>query len=275
MITAILVKNPEKVVIGIGVGMHGAVDVERGIGLYAPLLHLTEIPLKADLEKEFDVLLKVDNDVRALAFGEYWFCEESRDKNMVTVNIGHGVGAGIVLNGQLFHGEHDLAGEIGHMTIDLAGRPCSCGNNGCWQTLVAGPAIAEAAVREITLGKDSIIRDLANGELGEIEGETVYEAALQGDPLAIDILHKTGEYIGIGLTNLIHMVNPAKIIIAGGVANAGEFMLDNIKETIARRGLTDQAKATEIVYSSRGIYGTAIGAASLVLADVFLDISED
>ena len=101
---------------------------------------------------------------RALAFGEYWFCEESRDKNMVTVNIGHGDVAGIALNGQLFHGEHDLAGEIGHMTIDLAGRPCSCGNNGCWQTLVAGPAIAEAAVREITLGKDSIIRDLANGE---------------------------------------------------------------------------------------------------------------
>ena len=222
-----------------------------------------------ELEAEFDVPVKVDNDVRAMAFGEYWFGKGQHNENMVTVNIGHGVGAGIILNGQLFHGEHDLAGEIGHMTIDLSGRLCSCGNIGCWQTLISGPAIAETAVDHLMLGTASELRKMVNDHIEKIEGKTVYEAALAGDELAINILQETGKFIGIGLTNLIHMHNPAKIIIGGGVSNASEFILPKIKETLAIRGLTNQAKATDIACSTQGVFGTAMGAAAIVLGEIF------
>ncbi|MFK4997165.1 ROK family protein [Bacillus sp. N9] len=159
--------------------------------------------------------------------------------------------------------EHDVAGEIGHMTIDLSGELCSCGNIGCWQTLVSGPAIAKEAVRQLSNGKTSSLTNET------IDGKAVYEAALAGDSLAIDVLTKTGKYIGIGLTNLIHMFNPTKITITGGVAKAHKFLLPEIKQTLWKRGLTDQAKTTEIDCSSQGQYGTAIGAATLVLATIF------
>ncbi|MBS4208265.1 ROK family transcriptional regulator [Bacillus sp. FJAT-50079] len=255
----------EQEVVGIGIGMHGAVDHEQGIALFAPILHLKNIPIASMLESDFSMPVIVDNDVRALAFGEYWLKNQEQKGTFVTVNLGHGVGAGIVHDGRLFHGEHDLAGEIGHMTIDLSGEQCSCGNIGCWQTLVSGPAIAKEAMRQLAHRKDSTLANQA------IEGKTVYEAALAGDPLAIDVLRKTGEYIGIGLTNLIHIFNPTKITIAGGVAKAHEFLLPEIKQTLWNRGLTDQAKTTEIDCSTQDQYGTAIGAATLVLANIFLE----
>ncbi|MBS4200423.1 ROK family transcriptional regulator [Bacillus sp. FJAT-49732] len=258
-----------KEVIGIGVGMHGAVDVETGTSLFAPGLNLRDIPIKKALEAEYDVPVKIDNDVRAMAFGEYWFMEEKKDENIVTVNIGIGVGAGIVLNGKIFHGKYDLAGEIGHMTVDLNGNQCSCGNIGCWQTLISGPAIGEAAIKQLELNPNSHLLDMIDGEKHKIEGKTVYEAAIAGDSLCIKILEKTGEYIGIGLTNLIHILNPSKIIIGGGVANASPIILPKIKETIAQRGLTNQAKATPIYCSDLGSFGTAIGACALILGEIF------
>ncbi|MBS4219308.1 ROK family transcriptional regulator [Bacillus sp. FJAT-49711] len=262
-------EHETKEVIGIGVGMHGAVDVDKGTSLFAPGLNLRDIPIKKILEAEFDVPVRIDNDVRAMAFGEYWFMEEKKDENIVTVNIGNGVGAGIVLNGRIFHGKYDLAGEIGHMTIDLNGNRCSCGNIGCWQTLISGPAIAEAAVKQIDIHSDGILFKMIEGDLTKIEGKTVFEAAISGDALSKDILEKTGEYIGIGLTNLIHILNPAKIIIGGGVANASPIILPKIKETILKRGLTSQAKSTPIYCSNLGSYGTAIGACALILGEIF------
>ncbi|OAK71419.1 ROK family transcriptional regulator [Lederbergia galactosidilytica] len=262
-------QHQEKELIGIGIGMHGVVDVASGISVYAPGLNLHEIPLKDELERRFDLHVKVDNDVRAMAFGEYWFSNGKNHDNMAVLNIGRGVGAGIILNGKLFHGEHDLAGEIGHMTIDIHGKQCSCGNHGCWETLISGPAIGVEAEQQIIQGRDSIIRSLVTNNDEKLDGKLVYEAALMKDPLALEILEKTGVYIGIGLTNLIHILNPTKIIIGGGVAQAEPFILPMIKETIANKALTEQAKDTEIFCSKQGIFATANGAAALVLGEIF------
>lgn len=268
-ISKLIESHQNKEIIGIGVGMHGVVDVATGTSVFAPNLNLRNIPLKEELEKEYNVLVKVDNDVRAMAFGEYWYSDVETSKNMVTVNIGHGVGAGIVLNGELFHGDHFLAGEIGHMTIDVAGRKCTCGNTGCWQTLVSGPAIAEIAKEKSVQHPETDILSLVNGDVDKINGETVYSAATNGDALAIEILQEAGDVIGIGLTNLIHMLNPEKIIIGGGVAKASEFILPRVKDTIAKRGITNQAKSTLISCSKQGKNATAMGAAALVLGEIF------
>ncbi|TLS38570.1 ROK family transcriptional regulator [Pseudalkalibacillus caeni] len=262
-------KGQEDKIIGIGVGMHGVVDVKKGLSLFAPILQLRNIPIKEYLEKEFGILVKVENDARALALGESWFGNGDGVENSVTINVGSGIGAGIVINGKLFHGENDIGGEIGHMSIDINGPECSCGNNGCLQTLAAGPALAEKARREISKGKKSILKEMVKDNLEEIDGKLIYEAALKGDQLSIDIFKEAGEYLGIGLTNLIHTINPQKIIIGGGVSKAGDLLLDSVKETVKKRGITESAKQTEIVLSHLGDNGTAIGAVTLILVELF------
>ncbi|MDN4524841.1 ROK family transcriptional regulator [Fictibacillus fluitans] len=262
-------KEEEDKIIGIGVAMHGVVDVERGMSLYAPNLHLRNIPIKEELEASFKLPVKVENDAKAIALGEVWFGSGSGASSVVAINVGSGIGAGIVINGQLFHGEHFIAGEIGHMTIDIGGKQCSCGNYGCLQTLAAGPAIAERAKKEVAIGKESILTELSGGHLEHISGRLVHKAALEGDQLSRDILRSAGIYLGIGLTNLIHLLNPERIIIAGGVSNAGDFLLDGVKETIAKMTLTESAKQTDIRLSGLGNKATALGAVSLLLSELF------
>lgn len=268
-------EDEQEKIIGIGVGIHGMVDVDNGISLFAPDLNLRDIPIKEVLEKEFNMIVHVENDARVMALGEAWFGNGNGQKNVMTVNVGRGIGAGIIFNGKLYHGEHFIAGEIGHMTIDISGSKCSCGNYGCLQTLAAGPAIAERAIKEIAIGRDSILKQLVDNDLKKIDGKLVYEAAVQGDKLSIEVLNQTGRYLGIGLTNVIHTLNPAKIVIGGGVSKAGDFILQSLKETIQQRALTNSAKYTEIALSSLGDNGTAIGAVTLILVELFSSTATD
>ncbi|WP_132746996.1 ROK family transcriptional regulator [Scopulibacillus darangshiensis] len=262
-------KIDQERMIGIGVAMHGIVDVENGISLYAPILQLRDVPIKEHLENEFKMAVKVENDARAMALGEAWFGNGRKTDEFVCVNVGEGIGAGIIINGKLYHGDDYLAGEIGHMTIDINGPKCSCGNYGCLQALAAGPFIAERMKKEIAMGQESLITEMAGGELGLITGELIYDAAVKGDQLSQRVLDETGRYLGIGLTNLIHTVNPKKVIMGGGVSKAGHFILDSIKKTIEQRGLTIQAKSTEITASKLGDQAAAIGGVALLLVELF------
>jgi N-acetylglucosamine repressor len=255
--------------IGIGVAMHGMVDVKNGISLFAPNLQLRDIPIKEYLESEFNILVKVENDARAMAIGEYWFGIGKEIDYMAAVNVGSGIGAGIVIDGKLLYGENDISGEIGHMTIDIDGLKCSCGNYGCLQTLASGPALSERAIKEIAIGKESLLTELANNELEKIDGAMIYQAALKGDQLSINSLQETARYLGIGLTNFIHTVNPKRIVIAGGVSKANEFILDTVKQTIEARALTNSAKKTEVMISELGDDATSIGAVALIFTEVF------
>jgi len=256
--------------IGIGIGMHGVVDVKNGNCLFAPNLQLRNIPIQAELEKYFQVTVKVENDARVMALGETWFISDhKKNGTIVTINIGQGIGAGIVVEGRLIHGEHNLAGEIGHMSIDLSGMKCTCGNIGCLQTFASGAAIQDKALKELSMGKDSLLLEIVKGDLTKIEAKTVYEAACKSDQLSIELLQNTGIYLGIGITNLIHLLNPTKIILAGGVSNAGDFILKGIRNTVAARALTSDAKSTEIIISKLGEFSAAIGSTVLVLEELF------
>lgn len=245
-------------IIGIGVAMHGVVDIETGVSIVAPNLGLRNIPIKEVLENEFDLDVFVENDVRAMALGEAWFGNHGDLTSMMVVNFGRGVGAGLVSSGELYHGANDIAGEVGHMTIDIYGDVCDCGNRGCFQTLASGEAVAERAREEIE--KNTTLPVL---------GETVYELAKAGNPACVKVLEDTGTVIGIGLTNLIHVVNPGKIILGGGLMNASEFILPKVLESVEKRALTPEARKTEVVISDLGDDATIIGAISLLLVDVF------
>ncbi|MFC4618779.1 ROK family transcriptional regulator [Camelliibacillus cellulosilyticus] len=256
-------------VVGIGVGMHGVVDVGRGVSLYAPNLQLGNIPIKDFLEARFDIPVKVENDARAFALGEVWFGSGNGADSVVCVNVGRGIGAGVIIKGKLFHGEHFIGGEIGHMTIDINGPRCTCGNDGCLQAMASGPAVAKRAQEWIASGHRSLLENMVCGRLESITGELVLQAAEQGDALSRRLLKETGVFLGIGLTNLIHMINPERIVIGGGVSKCGDYILTPIKKTIEERALTTAAKQTQVRISELGDHATAIGAISLCLVDLF------
>ncbi|WP_142828160.1 ROK family transcriptional regulator [Planococcus soli] len=246
------VLETDKQVVGIGVAMHGVVEVETGTSLYAPNLGLSNIPIKQQLEQAFGMEVKVENDARAMALGEYWFGDHGELESMLAVNIGSGVGAGLIIEGKLYHGASDIAGEIGHMTIDLHGETCECGNQGCLQTFVTGPAIARKAPGNHLL-----------------TAENVFEQAISGNEEFAAILKESGRAMGVGLTNLIHIVNPEKIVLGGGVSKAEKFILPAIRETIRTSALTPAASQTTVEVSKLGDDATLIGAITLLLVDIF------
>ncbi len=250
-----LKKSKGKDVIGIGVAMHGVVDVETGVSLVAPNLGLANIPIKEELEAVFGLEVKVENDARAMALGEYWFGDHGELESMLAVNIGRGVGAGLIIDGKLYHGSSDIAGEIGHMTIDLNGRVCECGNRGCLQTFVTGPAIARQMME--TAVDNSVT------------AEQIFEQATSGNEEAAAVLREAGRAMGVGLTNLIHIVNPEKIVLGGGVSKAEKFILPAIRDTIEASALTPVASRTKVEISKLGDDATLIGAVTLLLVDVF------
>lgn len=257
-------------IIGVGVGMHGIVDHKKGIAIYAPNLHLKNIALKEELEKEFQLPVKVENDAKALALGENWFGYGLDVDHMVCINVGIGVGAGIIFKDKLFHGLNGIAGEIGHTLVDLNGPLCSCGNYGCLQTLCAGEAIRNFAIKEIDLGRETVILELVKNNKNDIEAKTVHEAAKHGDELAVEILEKSGRFLGVGIANLINSLNPELVVLSGGISKAENFILEPVKNEVQKRVLTDEAKRTPILISNLGDRGTVIGAVTLVLSELFI-----
>ncbi|MGN8645906.1 ROK family transcriptional regulator [Gracilibacillus sp. HCP3S3_G5_1] len=266
----LIIKHPSLQFIGIGVAMHGVVDAEQGLSIFAPNLNLRNIPIKAHLEKTFDMDVKVENDAKTLALGEAWFENKMANKSMIAVNVGRGIGAGLVIDGKLYSGEHGIAGEIGHMTVDLHGKKCSCGNEGCLQTVASGPAIAERAIELLEQGNPSSLSE--NDET--LTAEAVHQAALAGDSLAKEVLKEAGTYLGIALTNLIHVCNPSTIMIGGGVSKAESFILDPIIETIQTRTISERAQETPVYLSNLGEYGSSLGAVALILSDLFDPVIE-
>lgn len=250
---------PKDDVIGIGVAMHGVVDIETGTALIAPNLRLKNIPIKSVLEDEFGLDVKVENDSRVMALGESWFGNHEQMDSMLAVNIGRGVGAGILIDGRLFHGAENIAGEIGHMTIDINGDICECGNRGCLQTFATGSAIAKRANEAMYKYTEYL----------PFTAEKVYELACDGDELSKRVLEDTGAFIGIGLTNLIHMLNPSKIIIGGGVMKSAQFIHPMILKAIEQHALTPEAKQTYVEVSKLGKDATILGAIALILVTIF------
>ncbi|WKA54727.1 ROK family transcriptional regulator [Planococcus shixiaomingii] len=244
-------------IIGIGVAMHGVVNVNTGTSLIAPILNLRNIPIKEVLEEEFNLAVKVENDARAMALGESWFGGHGDADSMVAVNIGRGVGAGIVMNGKLYHGAQGIAGEFGHMTIDINGEECECGNRGCLQTFVSGTAIAKRAEKQL------------KEQNGNLTGKDVFDLAESGSQSCVDLLEETGHVIGVGLTNLIHLINPGEIVLGGGVIKSEKFLMPAALAAIQQKVLTPDARGTHVTVSRLGDEATLLGAVSLLLVELF------
>ena len=232
--------------IGIGVGAPGPLDRERGIVVTTPNLGWTNFPLRDVVAERTRLPVRIDNDANCATLGEWWLGAARGASNVIGMTIGTGIGGGIILGGRLYHGSSDVAGEIGHATIDITGRRCKCGNYGCLEAYASGPSIADRA-REALTGDDCLMVKMAGGDPSRITAATVYEAAKKGDDVALDVVRETSRFLGAGIANLLNIFNPEVVVIAGGVTQAGETLFAPLRREVRKRAFKPAVDACEIV----------------------------
>ena len=235
-------------VIGVGVGAPGPLDREKGLVVVAPNLGWKNFPLRDRISDRLRMPVTLDNDANCATVGEWWQGAARGGTNVVGMTIGTGIGGGLIIDGKLFHGASDVAGEIGHTTIDLNGRHCKCGNYGCLEAYASGPAIATRA-REVLVREEtaSLLPSLVGGKLDSITAETVYKAAKQGDAVASEIVRDTARYLGAGIANLLNILNADVVVVAGGVTQAGDALFVPLRAEVRRRAFRPAVDATRIV----------------------------
>ena len=254
----------EKEIEGIGFDFPGQVDCKTGVVKLAPNIPgWVNVPIAKMIEEEFHIPTKIDNDVRCAALGELKFGAGKGCENFICITVGTGIGSGIVINGKVVRGAANAAGELGHIKLQMTGGPiCGCGDTGCLEAFASGPAIVAMAQDYIKGGKSTKFREMAAD--GEITPYMVAKAAEAGDPVAKRIFEIVGEYIGIGLTSVINLLNPEKVIIGGGVAESGELLLEPIRRTIKNRAMVVAGNSVEIVPAKLGNSAGVIGASMLI-----------
>ena len=247
----------------IGFDFPGQVDYKTGVVKLAPNIPgWVNVPIAEIMEKEFGIPTRVDNDVRTAALGELNYGAGVGCENFVCITVGTGIGSGLVINGQLVRGAANAAGEIGHIKLQMNDGPiCGCGDTGCLEAFASGPSIVAMAQEYLKGGKSTKYREMAAD--GEITPYIVAKAAEAGDPVAKRIFEIVGTYIGMGLVSVINLLNPEKVIIGGGVAEAGDLLLDPIRKTIKERAMVVAGNSVEIVRAELGNSAGVIGASML------------
>ena len=234
-------------IVGIGVGAPGPLDRERGIVVTTPNLGWTNFPLRDVIAQRTRLPVRIDNDANCATLGEWWLGAARGARNVIGMTIGTGIGGGIILGGRLYHGASDVAGEIGHATIDITGRRCKCGNYGCLEAYASGPSIADRAREAIGADDDALLVRMVGGDLSRITAATVYEAAKLGDDVALDVVRETSRFLGAGIANLLNIFNPDVVVIAGGVTQAGETLFGPLRREVRKRAFRPAVDACQIV----------------------------
>jgi glucokinase len=248
---------------GIGIGVPGVLDLEKGQTLFLPNLPGTwpHVPLRDTITHLTGLPTALLNDVRSITNGEWHFGAGRGVDTVAVFAIGTGIGGGLVINGELHLGIGGTGGELGHMTIDFNGPRCGCGNYGCVEAYASGPAIASMGMKAVSQGLTTKIAELCAYDLNRITPELIARAALDGDEIAQEIYENAGLYLGIAAANICVSVGPRRIIIGGGVAQAGELLLDPIRRTIQERVHVMPVEQVEVVQSQLGDNAGVIGVA--------------
>lgn len=250
--------------LGIGVGVNGIVDVENGISLVAPHFGWRNVPLAAPLAAHFSIPVHLENDARTLTIAEQWFGAGRGVDHFVTVVAGYGIGAGVVTNGQLYRGAQGGAGEFGHIVLQLGGPRCTCGKQGCLEALAAEPAILRQVHEALASGEQSSL-----AATQPISLETVAAAADAGDQLAQHVLATAGRWLGIGIANLVNVLNPELLIINGEAARGGRWYFEPMETTMRAHVFDGLAASLRILTEPGGNEVWARGAACVVLSALF------
>jgi glucokinase-like ROK family protein len=257
-------------VCGIGLAIAGLINREREIVEFSPDFHWHDVDVRAALSLQHpDVPIIFDNVTRIMALGEIWYGAGRNYQDFVMVNIGYGIGAGVIIRGTPLYGSRGLAGEFGHITFDKdSDAQCECGNFGCLEALASGNAIAKAARKELERGAASDLLKACDGDPSRLTAEMVAQSAKRGDQVAWKVFDRAAEYIGIGIAGLINLHNPEAVFIGGGVAQAGDILFDRVRKTVHARALKKTSSNVSILPATFGLKSAVMGAVSLILSGV-------
>jgi glucokinase len=240
----------------------GAIDLDKGLVTLSPNLpDWLDIPLRDIVSGKYKVKTYIINDASAAALGEHHFGAGEGVNNLIYLTVGTGIGGGIIINGELYLGPSGSAGEIGHITIDVNGPRCSCGNIGCLEMLASGTAMAREAIKRISRGEKSILTEMVEGKIENITAEKVEAAARGGDSLASEVISQAATYLGVGMVNLVNIFNPEMIIVGGGVAQMGDLLLDPARQVVKERAFQLSAQVVRVVPAQLGSDAGVLGAA--------------
>lgn len=250
----------------VGVGAAGYIDKARAVVMFAPNLAWRDLDLKSELEARIELPVVVENDANAAAWGEFTFGAGADVDDQLLVTVGTGVGGGLVLDGALYRGAFGVGAEIGHMRMVPDGILCGCGNHGCFEQYASGSALVREA-RAAARGGSLMARDvleLADGDPEQITGPVLTQAARMGDPFAVEQLAGIGRWLGEGIASLTAVLDPAVVVIGGGVSEAGDLLLDPARAAFAAQ-LTGRGHrpVLEIRRATLGNRAGLIGAADL------------
>ena len=250
-------------VLGIGLGSAGFVFQDEGILVESPNVSWSMVPLKRLVSENTGLPTFLDNDANVAALGERFVgvCQGVND--FVYLTLGTGIGGAICIDGEVYRGHRGTAAEIGHMIIEPDGPPCKCGNRGCLETLASGTALEREAARFMAEEDASVLRRMCEGNACDLTGEMISEAAENGDPAALKAFSYITHYLGLGLVNLMHLLDPEIVVIGGGVSRSGHLLLDEVRGVVRERGVPTLVEGAHIVLSTLGSDAGLIGSAAL------------
>jgi glucokinase len=248
---------------GVGIGIPGLVDTERGVALLLPNIpgDWPNVALRTVLQERLGLPVRLLNDVRAMTLAEWTFGAGRGVDTIACYAVGTGIGGGVIVNGRLHLGISGSAGELGHQVVELNGLPCNCGGRGCLETVASGPAIAARGAQAVIQRRSTRIGALVDYDLNRITVEVIVQAAREGDAVAQAIFAQAGAYIGMAVANTILTISPRKVVFGGGVAAAGDLLLDPIRRTVRERVFLVPSDQVVIVPAALGNDAGLIGAA--------------
>ncbi|BBI35792.1 ROK family transcriptional regulator [Cohnella abietis] len=241
-------------IVGIGVGVPGLVD-ENGAILFAPNLKWRDVPLQNLLTERFSIPITIDNEANMGALGEQKYGAGRSINNIIYVSVGIGIGTGLILNKSLYKGASGFSGEMGHLSIEAHGKSCTCGNYGCWELYASEQALLEQAA-----------------ELGFGDLESLLAAADNGQEDVIELFRGIGEYLGIGIANIVNVFNPDAVVIGNRMSQARPWLEDILRQTVVQRALSFHARKVQLLFAELGERSSMLGAAEMAIAGFFVRI---
>ena len=250
---------------GIGMGIPGPVIDQKKVGFFANFPWEKNINISEKMEEISGIKTRLDNDVNVIALGETLYGDGKVYSKSVTIALGTGVGGGIFIDGKLISGATGAGGEIGHMKLEKEGKVCGCGQKGCFEAYASATGVIREALSRLQINKNNELYRLIDGDLNKLEAKHVFDAAKKGDKFSLEIVDYVSEYLAMGIGNVLNIINPEVIILSGGVALAGDILLDKVKEKLPNYALGITIENLQIKLGQLGNDAGIKGASALTI----------
>jgi glucokinase len=253
-------------IVAMGVGSPGSVIPSKGIVATSNNLKFSNLPLCAMMKERLGVDFYIENDANAAAYGELLAGAGKGCKNFVAITLGTGVGSGIIIDGKIFSGSNNAGGELGHTVIVVDGEACTCGRKGCWETYASATALIRQTKAEMEANKNSIMWKLCDGDINRVNGKTAFDAMRAGDEVGKKVVDTYIENLGLGLSNIVVLLQPEVLAIGGGISREGEPLLEPLRKIVDANAYFDAATPrTRLVAATLRSEAGIVGAAALVM----------